>query len=469
MAAERRGRFEEAIGAYRAAAAFASTAGPANSRLGHLLLNLGRPQLASQALRAAAKADPQNPERRMDLVRALMVEKKDAEAEAEVRGALEADPANADGHWLLGRILAEAGRFQEARAAFEASLAQGPGQAAIYYDLVRSYRLGEADRPLVSRMLALSRNKGGGEAGIRLQFALGKAFDDLGDCAAAMRCFGKGAELRAALAPFDRNGFVHRVDRLIERFTPELLASSAAAQGGGGPIFVVGMPRSGTTLVEQILSAHLAVEGAGELAFWPSRGPAFERVTDQAEAAAFLRQAGRECLETLAAQAPGAPRVVDKNPFNFLWAGLIHMALPQAIIVHCRRDPIDTCLSIHATWFAPRTDFPTGLDDLAFYYRCYARLMRHWRAALPPERFVELDYEALVSEPEAEVRALLDACGLGWDEACLHPERNRRVLRTASRWQARQPISAASVGRWRRYAPWLGALSGLEQALGSNS
>jgi tetratricopeptide (TPR) repeat protein len=423
------------------------------------LLNRGRPHEAAQALRAAAAGvDPASAERRMDLVRALIIEKKDAEAEAEVRRALKADPKNADGHWLLGRILSDAGRFDEARAAFEASLALKSRQGAVYYDLVRCFRLVEADRPLVARMLALARTEDRGEAAVRLQFALGKALDDLGDYAAAMRHFHKGNQLKARMVAFDRTGLAQRIDRLIAQFTPDWMASNARAQGGERAVFVVGLPRSGTTLVEQILASHPDVEGAGELQFWAGRSQAFERLAQGPQVSAFLDETARDHREMLAGLAPDASRVVDKNPFNFLSVGLIRLVLPQAVVIHCRRNPIDTCLSIHSTYFGPRPDFATGLEDLAFYHRQYARLMDHWRAALPADRFVELDYETLVTDPEPQVRRLLAACGLSWDEACLHPERTARAVRTPSRWQARQPITPSSVGRWRTYEPWIQAL-----------
>jgi hypothetical protein len=145
-------------------------------------------------------------------------------------------------------------------------------------------------------------------------------------------------------------------------------------------------------------------------------------------------------------------------PFNFLWAGLIHLAFPRATIIHCRRAAVDTALSIHQTHFHPGLAFPTGGAELAAYFRSYQRLMDHWRSVLPPDRFIEVDYEELTSEPEPVIRRIVAACGLPWNEACLRPERNPRRVNTPSKWQARQPIYRNSVGRWRRYEPWLGPL-----------
>ena len=159
--------------------------------------------------------------------------------------------------------------------------------------------------------------------------------------------------------------------------------------------------------------------------------------------------------------APKAPRVTDKMPFNFLWAGLIHMAFPRAIILHCRRTPIDTALSIHQTHFHPSLPFPTGGTELVTYFRSYQRLVNHWRSVLPTDRFLDVDYEELTRAPEPAIRRLVAACGLAWHDACLRPESNPRAVNTPSKWQARQPIYRNSVARWRRYEPWLGPLHAL--------
>jgi hypothetical protein len=153
--------------------------------------------------------------------------------------------------------------------------------------------------------------------------------------------------------------------------------------------------------------------------------------------------------------------VTDKMPFNFLWAGLIHMAFPRAIIIHCRRSAVDTALSIHQTHFHPSLAFPTGGDELVAYFRSYQRLTDHWRRVLPADRFMEVDYEELTSAPEPVIRRIIAACGLAWDDACLQPESNPRAVKTPSKWQTRQPIYRSSVARWRRYEPWLGPLRAL--------
>jgi hypothetical protein len=148
-------------------------------------------------------------------------------------------------------------------------------------------------------------------------------------------------------------------------------------------------------------------------------------------------------------------------PLNFQWVGLIHLALPHATIVHCRRNPLDTALSIHQTHFNPRMSFPTGGTALVGYVRAYQRLCAHWRRVLPQERFIEIDYETLVEGPEATIHGIVAASGLSWHSACLFPERNGRPVKTASKWQARQPIYRHAIGRWHSYEPWLGPLLSL--------
>ena len=148
-------------------------------------------------------------------------------------------------------------------------------------------------------------------------------------------------------------------------------------------------------------------------------------------------------------------------PFNFLWAGIIHMAFPRATVIHCRRAVVDTALSIHQTHFDPGLAFPTGGAELVAYFRSYQRLADHWRSVLPVDRFIEVDYEDLTRTPEPVIRRIIAACGLAWHDACLHPERNPRAVKTPSKWQTRQPINRNSVARWRRYEPWLGPLRAL--------
>jgi hypothetical protein len=203
---------------------------------------------------------------------------------------------------------------------------------------------------------------------------------------------------------------------------------------------------------------HPEVGAGGELHFWNARGAEWHRSGAAGNQRPYLAKAAADYLGVLRAIAPKTARVTDKMPFNFLWAGLIHTAFPRATIIHCRRAAVDTALSIHQTHFHPGLAFPTGGAELVAYFRSYQRLIDHWRRVLPPDRFIEVDYEDLTRAPEPIIRKIIAACGLAWHDACLRPESNPRAVNTPSKWQARQPIYRTSVARWRRYEPWLGPL-----------
>jgi tetratricopeptide (TPR) repeat protein len=463
IALERAGELDAALAAYRAASDALPSLADARFRAAELLETLGQTGRAAQSFRRAAASAPKTTLGRIATARALLAENRDAEAEKTLRQALALDKTNAAALELLGNTLADAGRFDEARATLLRAIASDPLRAGSFYDIVRCRRIGTDDTDLIRHMRQAADMPGLQSAQrSRVHLALGKAADDLGDPQTAMRHFDAAEALRNETLRFDAGAFLARVERLCTVFA----ASPAAAEGNPTPILVLGLPRSGTTLVEQILSAHPDVAGGGELPFWGERGLAWEQAgaPNFSEAwpdAALLASLAADYLGVLRSIAPRAPRVTDKMPLNFQWAGLIHAALPGATIVHCRRSLIDTALSIHQTHFNPRMAFPTGGDALVLYIRAYERLMAHWRRVLPPARFIDMDYESLTEDPPTAIRRLLEACGLAWNDACLHPERNGRRVKTPSKFQARQAITRTSVGRWRAYEPWLGPLRAL--------
>jgi hypothetical protein len=299
-----------------------------------------------------------------------------------------------------------------------------------------------------------------------LLLARGKALDDMGRYEEAMKSWDAASELRAqAFAP-DIGKFERQVDDIIALFSRERVARYSSENRDPTPVLIVGMPRSGTTLVEQILSSHQQVVGAGELGFWRNRlNGALENGPDGLNVP-FLASAAAEFVEGLRMVSATAARVADKDPFDFLALGLIHMALPGASIIHCRRDPLDTAISIHHTHFSRSTGIPTGGDDLVRYFRAHNRLMAHWRSVLPEGRILELEYEHLTAYAGSEIRRVVDHVGLPWDPACLAPHATVRMVHTPSGWQVRQSINTASVGRWRRYERWLGPLAALREEAG---
>jgi tetratricopeptide (TPR) repeat protein len=463
IALEKLGDIGGALAAYDRSTQLLPSLTEAWFRAGALVYTLGHLGEAIGCFRRAASTGGRTSFGRLGMARALVIEDRNLEAEQVLREMLVADPTNAMAYDLLGSVLSELGRFGEARACFERTVAIAPLLAGSYYDLVRCRTVTSADKRLLQEMQAALATPGL-ELGqrLRLHLAIGKAAEDLGDYALAMHHFDAADAVRRGAAAFDPAAFSIVVDRLIARCTPELIARAPELGScDATPVLIIGMPRSGTTLVEQIVSMHPEVRAGGELQFWNERGAAWLRSGAAGSERPFLAKAAAEYLGLLRLIGPTAARVTDKMPFNFLWAGLIQVAFPRAIIIHCRRAAVDTALSIHQTHFHPSLAFPTGDAELVAYFRSYQRLTDHWRSVLPADRFLEVDYEDLTRAPEPVIRRIIAACGLAWHDACLRPESNPRAVKTPSKWQTRQPIYRTSVARWRRYEPWLGPLRAL--------
>jgi tetratricopeptide (TPR) repeat protein len=468
IALEKMGDIGGAIGAYDRATELLPSLTEAWFRAGALVHELGHRDEAIGCFRRAAATGGKTSFGRLGKARALLTEDRNQEADKVLRQTLAADPENAMAHDLLGSLLSEFGRFDEARECFQRAITIAPLLAGSYYDLVRCRPVTSDDDGLLQRMEAALGTPGLEAAQrLRLHLAIGKAADDLGDYALAMQHFDAADDVRRGSVSFDSAAFSMEIDRMIARCTPELIArASELGSSDATPVLIIGMPRSGTTLVEQIISMHPEVGAGDELHFWNERGAVWHR-SDAAEnktpvvAKEFLVKAAADYLRLLHEIAAKAGRVTDKMPFNFLWAGLIHLTFPRATIIHCRRAAVDTALSIHQTHFHPSLAFPTGGAELVEYFRGYQRLTDHWRSVLPADRFVEVDYEELTRAPESVIRRIIAACGLTWHDDCLRPENNPRAVKTPSKWQTRQPIYRTSVARWRRYESWLGPLRAL--------
>jgi tetratricopeptide (TPR) repeat protein len=463
LALAQAGDYEAALAAHRRAIELEPRLSEAHGRAADILLRKGRRDEAVTEYERACAVAPDSTFGRLCGAKAMVAQDRPSEAEERLGQLLERDPSSSEAHLVLAHILNEAGRFDEAAASFERSIALAPWQATAYSGLVSSRRLTEADRPLVARIVSrLEAADVAERQRMTLHFAAGKALDDLRDYAGAIQHFDAANAIRRKLSPpFDRKYLEQRVDRIIARYSRDFFAEHATmGQGDETPVLVLGMPRSGTTLIERIVSSHPRVGGGGELAFWNERGSAWAdaETGKLAEAAGGLRA---DYLRLLRSIGPDALRVTDKMPFNFLWIGLVHLLFPNARVIHCRRNPIDTCLSIYSTQFTQSWGYASERGDLAFYYRQYLRLMEHWRAVLPPDRFLDVDYEDATAAPEGAARRLVAFAGLEWDAACLQPERNPDAVKTASTWQARQPIYRSSVERWRNYEPWIGELRSL--------
>jgi len=295
----------------------------------------------------------------------------------------------------------------------------------------------------------------------RFWFALGKAREDVGHYDEAFAAYAAGNRTQQPLSPYDERSDEQLTSHIRIVFTHEVCTRDKPARSPASaptPIFIVGMPRSGTTLIEQIIASHSNVHGAGELPDLDAvigeaaraRGCPFPDLAAQLSAEEFLAL-GATYRARLAALAPKAQFVVDKMPANFFYLGMIHRMLPDAKIVHAMRDPMDSCFSCYTRLFTRGLGFTYDFGTLGRYYGRYAALMQHWRDVLPPDRIFDLSYEMLVANFEREARRLLAYVGLPWDDRCLHFYRTVRRVRTASLAQVRQPISQSSVARWEKF------------------
>ena len=463
-ALSRQGRVPLAIAAYRAAIALSPAHADAHLHLGELLQGQRQTEAAAEAFEKAAAALGGTTKGRLAEAKALVARDRPDEAMTLLRRARALDPKSTDVAALLANTLVGAGRFGDAEQELTLAIARDATHAVSLYGMAKVRKQTAADRPLLRQMAALLEGAGISEHDrMLLHFGLGKAHDDLREFEAAIGHFDAATRIRGAAAPLDRKTLVRFVDRDIEMF-PRGASAFDATLGvdDARPIFVLGLPRSGTTLVEQILSSHPSVAAGGELSFWGEQGaPALAAATGSFTREALRELAGRY-QAVLRGVSPDALRVTDKNPFNYLYIGLLRLVFPRAFIIHCRRHPVDTCLSMYTNYLSARAlQFMGNREDLVFYHGEYSRLMRHWREVLPPGRFLEMDYEALVADREAETRRLVAFCELEWHDACLQPERNQRTINTASHWQARQPVYRSSLERWRNYQPWLGPLADL--------
>ncbi|WP_339907275.1 tetratricopeptide repeat-containing sulfotransferase family protein [Pseudomonas guineae] len=363
-------------------------------------------------------------------------------------------------------LFLEIGRKEEAAAAFEHALTLFPGSIKVMVARADSKKFNCDDTDISALHAGLERT-GGLSLGDRMavHFALGKAYLDIGDSVLAFHHMDTANGLKRQTFTYDCAATQQWMQRIAAAF-PRPLQSAPEGAGAASslPVFIIGMPRSGTTLVEQILASHPNVHGAGELS-------ALKQAVDGLGAfpaslancsADDLRQIGGDYLKRIEPLTDGRSRLVDKMPANFLYAGLIPLILPGARIIHCRRDPVDTCLSCYSKQFSGEQLFSYDQGELGQFYRDYQTLMAHWRELLPAESFIEVDYEAVVDDLEGQAKRLIDFIALPWDEACLEFHKTVRVVRTASVNQVRQPIYKTSKGRWRAHvaqlAPLLAAL-----------
>lgn len=459
------GRHVEAAGYYERALAADPAAFRSAFHLGNALLALDRLPEARAAFERALALEPGYAPAHNGLG-AVFARLGDADAaEAAFRAALAHDPALGDAACNLGRVLLESGSVDEAVGWFERALELNPANSSYYLQLVRS-RTGPLDARRLAALEALGAPGRGltPTARIDLHFGLAKSYEDAGRYDDAFRQLAAGNALKRAGIAYDEAaelGFFAALERTID----EALIAALRPYGNPSeqPVFVFGMARSGSTLIEQILAAHPAVAAGGETAEFgrllAELRPPVGTATPLPEVGAALRVLADRYLIANEKLAAGAARFTDKTLANFSIAPLIHMALPHARLIHVRRNWLDTCFSCYATLFlGPYVSFSYDLAELGRYYAAYERLMTRWRALLPADRFLEIDYEAVVADLETEARRLVAFCGLPWDDACLAFQAARRPVRTASAFQVRQPLYDSSIGRAERFSRHLAPL-----------
>lgn len=463
------GNFDEAVDSLRSAAALdAALAAEAWTHVGRCERRRGALDASAAAYREALAAGTPTAARWNALGAVQFAAGDIDEAARSFEQALAIDADSADALDNLGLVWAARGDRTRAASNFERALACQPAHGAAWRDLAALEHEPAAARALAERLeAALAALPDTAPARVPMGFALGRLADLLGDYEQAFAAFAAANAMRRANTPYDGAAQARFIDSLMQVFDDAFFASQTEpASDSERPLFIVGLPRSGTSLVEQILASHPQIHGAGELTFFPervarlpamlgSKRPFPQCVTSDCAALAPL---AADYLALLEARGGNARRVTDKMPYNFLYLGLIAALFPRARVIHCRRDAMATCFSLFIHDLAGSHPYAYALEDLAGAYAGYERLMAHWRHCLPLA-MLEIDYEALVDDPDAGARALVEFSGLPFDAACLDFHHNPRAVTTASQWQVRQPVYATAKSHWMRYSAQLEPLA----------
>jgi len=424
------------------------------------LMDTGRLPDAEAAVRRALLVEPDSARCWVSLATINGRMHRPEAALAAYREAERIDPDHPLLRLSIGHVFKTLGRRAESEQAYHDCIAGDAPAGEAYVSLaeLKNYVFTAAEIAAMETQLAA--RIGGDTNAARLRFALGRAYEQRGDASTAFTHYAAGNRLRRRESPFDFEGFEVQCRRVMSRLDENFFA--AAARGGctdPAPIFIVGLPRSGSTLVEQILSSHPAVEGTMELPNIPAYVAELQCLNARQDAypdslaaapAPVLNALGRRYLRETAPLRSGRPRFTDKLPNNFLHLGLIHAILPRATIIDVRRHPMDACFSCFKQYFAAGQSFTYDLEELGRYYRIYLAMMDHWDAVIPGT-VLHVSYEDLVREPHGQVRRLLGHCGLEFDAACLEFHRTQRPIRTASSEQVRQPLYTSGIGYWRRF------------------
>ncbi len=438
---------------------------PALYELGQVLNRLQKFDEAARCFERGLALDPQSPIIYQGLARTRHLQGRCHEARALIAQALTHKADEADCHTMLGLVHQTEGDFGAAIAAYRQAITIIPSHAQAHLCLAM---ISKPDNPSehiqeLERIRALGTLDA--EQRTTLEYALAKALEHLGDHDAAFFRYQAANDLRKTQYPFDSKGYTAFIDRLIATFSKEFFTNMAGiGSASERPVFVVGMMRSGTTLTEQILASHPMVHGHGELDYIRQIVTAlpeqlvqpYPECSTKVDSVTALRLA-EEYMARLERDAPKAVRSIDKQPQNFDRLGMIALLFPRARIIHCTRDPVDTCCSNYFHDFGSDNRFTYELETLGHFYRDYQRIMTHWKSVIP-NPILDIPYEALVADQEDWSRRLVDFLGLPWDERCLDFYKNERPVYTYSLQQVRQPIYSSSIRRWHPYSKHLGPL-----------
>ncbi|HKJ83953.1 MAG TPA: sulfotransferase [Mariprofundaceae bacterium] len=432
------------------------------------LIEMGLHEEAEPVLQRLRKQQPSDIDILMRLYRICYESERYEEAESCLREIIDIEPTDTEAHLRLAQLMVQMGRMEEGETEFRRTLELDPARSQAISSIaqIKKFR-SEDDEDIATAISMYERSAPDSEERISLGFAIGKMMHDLGDYDRAFQYYRGGNDVRYRGGTYHRESELAHIESIMEMYTPEVLSRTGGLHDAT-PIFVVGMPRCGSTLTEQILASHPDVSSKGECHLFEGEvlssmheedAPlTLERITS------FFpeqwREIGQAYLKGLRSGVPEhVRRITDKSLNNIRFVGAIHCALPQARIVHVRRHPLDTCLSIYRQNIQGQAfDFGRDLEELGYYYQMYLKLMQHWRDMLPKGVMYELTYERLIADQEGETRKLLDACGLEWSDQCLQFQQARNAVRTASVAQVRRAIYTDSMAVWKRYEKHLAPL-----------
>lgn len=453
------GRYEEAEQCFRQAIAVKPNFSDPHCNLGILLRQKSRLSDSEAFLRRALKLRPTDVDARINLGLTLVFLGRLRDARACFEKVLKTTPRSVLALFGMGQIAAAEGRFEDAEATYRRIVELNPKMTNAWAALPLTRTMTEADAEWLKGAQEIAASKIHPLEEANLRFAMGKYCDDVHDFAQAFQNFKRGNELmKTAAEDYDRKQRSQLVDELIRVYSRESISNiGAAGSSSAKPVFVVGMPRSGTSLAEQIIASHPSAYGAGELSFWDS--PTLIGAGILSETA--RPKVAEQYLRILQSLSANASRVVNKAPTNSDFLGIIYSVFPNARVIYMRRDPIDICLSCYFQQFLTGMNFAFDLTDLVHYYREHRRIMAHWRAVLPAGFIFDLPYEELVVDQETWSRKMLDFIGLEWNARVLEFHTTRRPVTTASVRQVRQKIYKGSVARWHNYEKFIGPLRSL--------